>query len=348
MLEKIKRTLGKIEDPAPSRNYTDFYPAQADDPAQKPFLPKVSVVVPVYNGEADLPDLLRCLYAQTYPGELVEYLLVDNASQDNTANLLKAAAQDAQAQGISLYPLSEHQIQGPSAARNAGIRAATAEIIAFTDADCRPLPDWLIKLVQPFADLEVGLVLGEIEALPGKSLLEKYAARKKILNQQKTLVHPFAPFGASANLATRRQVLEQVGLFRPYLTDGEDADLCWRILKQTPWQLAYLEDAIVRHRHRSTLQGLQSQYRRYGRSHQYLHELYDIELDPALKPYQYVYLLSRWLFKELPINCVKMIRGQVSLTELFVQPIYLLTLRARDSGRRSAKLPNQARQIGWL
>lgn len=348
MLEKIKTTLGKIEDPTPTRNYTDFYPAQADNPDQEPFLPKVSVVIPVYNGEADLPDLLRCLYAQTYPADLVEYLLVDNASQDNTAAVLKAASLEAQARGITLHPLSENQIQGPSAARNAGIRAATGDIIAFTDADCRPLPDWLFKLVQPFADPAIGLMLGEIEALPGKSLLEKYAARKKILNQQKTLIHPFAPFGASANLATRRQVLEQVGLFRPYLTDGEDADLCWRILNQPPWRLAYLETAIVRHRHRSTLQGLQSQYRRYGRSHQYLHELYDIELDPALKPYQYIYLLSRWLFKELPLNSVKMIRGQVSSTELFVQPIYLLTLRARDNGRRAAKLPKQAREIGWL
>ena len=54
-------------------------------------LPKISVIVPVYNGEADLPELISCLQAQTYPGGWVEYLLVDNGSRDRTATLLQTA-----------------------------------------------------------------------------------------------------------------------------------------------------------------------------------------------------------------------------------------------------------------
>jgi glycosyltransferase involved in cell wall biosynthesis len=46
----------------------------------KMFLPEVSVVVPIYNGEADLPDLIECLRSQTYPPDSVEYLLVDNTT----------------------------------------------------------------------------------------------------------------------------------------------------------------------------------------------------------------------------------------------------------------------------
>lgn len=347
MLEKIKRVLGKPESTG-SNESIDSALERFNVPTSGNFFPKVSVVIPIYNGEADLPDLLRCLYAQTYPADLVEYMLVDNASQDNTAAVLKAASEAAQAQGITLHPLSENQIQSPSAARNAGIRAATGEIIAFTDVDCRPLPDWLFNLVQPFANSEVGLVVGEIEALPGKTLWERYAARKQVLCQKPGLMNRFAPYGASANLATRRQALEQVGLFRPYLTTAEDVDLCWRILKQPPWRLAYLEKAVVRHRHRSTLQGLQSQYQRYGRSYRYLHELYGVELITKLTSYQYLYLLSRWLLKESPINSVKVLLGQAKPIELLVQPIYLLTCRAWENGKRQAKLPEQARQIEWL
>ena len=41
---------------------------------------EVSVVVPIYNGEKDLPDLIECLRSQTYAADQVEYLLVDNNS----------------------------------------------------------------------------------------------------------------------------------------------------------------------------------------------------------------------------------------------------------------------------
>jgi glycosyltransferase involved in cell wall biosynthesis len=54
-------------------------------------LPFVSVIIPIYNGEADIPDLLRCLQAQTYPQDQIEYLLVDNGSTDRTLALLQAA-----------------------------------------------------------------------------------------------------------------------------------------------------------------------------------------------------------------------------------------------------------------
>lgn len=347
MLETIKRVLGKPESTYSNESVNSAI-ERLKVPTSGNFFPKVSVVIPIYNGEADLPDLLRCLHAQTYPAEQVEYLLVDNASQDNTAAVLKAASLEAQAQGITLHPLSEDLIQSSYAARNAGVRAATGEIIAFTDADCRPLPDWLNTLIQPFANSEVGLVVGEIEALPGKTLWERYAARKQVLSQKPGLMNRFAPYGASANLATRRQALEKVGLFRPYLTTGGDVDLCWRIQKQTSWRLYFAEQAVVKHRHRSTLQELQSQYRRYGSSHRYLHELYDVELRTKLTSYQYLYVLSRWLLKESPVNSVKVLLGKAKPIELLVQPIYLLTCQAWESGKRQARLPEQARQIEWL
>jgi len=127
----------------------------------------VSVVIPIYNAEADLMALLNCLAAQTYPSDRVEYLLVDNASTDRTGVLLQdAVGQFAQ---IHLRLLSQSQIQSAYAARNFGIQAARGEILAFTDADCRPQPNWLSSLVTPFADDSIGLVAGEITSLPGSA-----------------------------------------------------------------------------------------------------------------------------------------------------------------------------------
>jgi glycosyltransferase involved in cell wall biosynthesis len=149
-------------------------------------LPEVSVVVPVYNGEMDLPELIECLRSQTYPIDSVEYLLVDNNSRDRTSTIIQAAASNTPSvpplvsggsnfNRITIRPLAENQIQSSYAARNLGIRASTGEIIAFTDADCRPESDWLENLVKPFVDKEVGISAGEILALPGKTILEQHS-----------------------------------------------------------------------------------------------------------------------------------------------------------------------------
>ena len=160
------------------------------------FLPEISVIIPIYNGESELPDLLDCLKAQTYPPDKVEYLLVDNNSQDNTGQLL-AEAQESQI--IPLTPLAENQIQSSYAARNRGIRSARHGILAFTDMDCRPSQEWLIELVKPFVDTSIGIVAGEVKALPSENFFEKYSERSDFMNQKYLLEHPFCAYGQNAN-----------------------------------------------------------------------------------------------------------------------------------------------------
>ena len=236
------------------------------------FLPEVSVIVPIYNGEKDLPPLIDCLAKQTYPRQLVEYILVDNNSGDRTGELLGKAAQEHR--GLNLIILSENHIQSSYAARNKGIKSARYPFLAFTDADCRPAAQWLTELVQPFKDSSIGLVAGEIAALTGSTWLEKYAERRHFMSPKFLLEHSFCPYGQTANLAILREAFQKVGLFRPYLTTGGDADICWLIQQQTDWQLTYAPEAIIYHRHRSTIKSFRSQFQRYGRSNRYLHELH--------------------------------------------------------------------------
>ncbi|MDZ8257502.1 glycosyltransferase [Nostoc sp. ChiQUE01b] len=309
------------------------------------FLPMVTVVVPIYNGEADLPKLINCLLSQAYPKDRVEYLLVDNNSSDRTLTILKTSAENCP---ITIRPLSETQIQSSYAARNTGIRAATGEIIVFTDADCRPQPQWLNALIQPFVNKEVVIVAGEILALPGTTLLEQHADRQETLSQKHTLNHSFRPYGQTANLAIRCITFEKVGLFRPYLTTGGDADICWRILGENIGCLEFAPNAIVQHRHRATLQELQSQWRRYGRSNRYLHELYGVDLMREMTPKEYGYRLARWFLKEIPRDIKKAIAGQATLVDLLNTPIGLFTARARTAGQRDAKLPENAKIIARL
>jgi cellulose synthase/poly-beta-1,6-N-acetylglucosamine synthase-like glycosyltransferase len=306
-------------------------------------LPRVSVIVPIYNGESDLPDLLACLKAQTYARDRVEFLLVDNNSRDRTADLLQAASQSE----ATFRVLSETHIQSSYAARNLGIRQATGEILAFTDADCCPQPTWLENLVQPFEHPTVGIVAGEIQALPGRSLLERFADREETLSQKHTLAHPFRPFGQTANLAIRLEAIQQAGLFRSHLTTGGDADLCWRILQQPPWEIRLAETAIVRHRHRANLSELRSQWRRYGRSNRYLHDLHGVALMRDPDPNYYCHRLLRWALKEVPIATFNLLAGKATVIDLIRTPIGLICLHARAEGQRQAQLPEQARALEW-
>lgn len=307
---------------------------------------KISVVIPVYNGEKDVPDLINCLLNQSYPQEKVEYLLIDNNSSDRTLSILQNIAKNSP---INIRIFSENNIQSSYAARNQGIRNITSDhqIIVFTDADCRPKPSWLEELIKPFINPETIIVAGEIIPLPGNSILEKFANKQETLSQKHTINHKFCAYGQTANLAIRKDILTKIGLFRPYLTTGGDADICWRILQANLGKLKFAPQAIVEHRHRVTISELASQWRRYGKSNRYLHELHGVELMREMTSQEYVYRLLRWLFKEIPKATINYFIGKGDIINFVETPIALFTANQRTKGQQEAKLPENAKMIEW-
>lgn len=303
--------------------------------------PSVSVVIPLYNAGRDLPDLLHCLRNQTYPSDRVQYLLVDNNSQDNTATLLAQAVPTLP----GLQPLTEAEIQSSYAARNRGIHSATGDLILFTDGDCRPQPQWLERMVQPFADPAVGLVVGQLTALPGSHWLERYAKHRELMDQRYTLAHPLGAYGQTANLGVRRSALGLSGLFRPYLTTGGDADLCWRLQRSAPWTVAFAETAIVQHRHRSTWSGLMEQWHRYGTSNGYLHHLHGAKRQSPPSARRIFYILGRWLLKEVGLGVGSVVLGQKDWVQLVATPIDLWCDYVRYRGQQRSQLPAAAHTI---
>lgn len=255
--------------------------------------PVCSVIIPVFNGSIHVPALLECLAAQTYKN--AEYIVIDNGSTDNSyASILKEAKKYAH---LPVRLLQEKTVKSAYAARNTGIRAAAGEILAFTDVDCRPTADWLNNLMRQFAEKDVGIVAGAILPKQGVTAIERYSARRRLLSQDFTLTHSFKPYGQTANLALRRQVFEQIGLFRPFLYTGGDADICWRASMETAWQLVFQPDAIVLHCHRTSIAGLVSQFFRYGIGVSLLTRLYGFR--PQRQTTNILLRLGRWLKEEL-------------------------------------------------
>ena len=187
----------------------------------------VSLVIPVLNAERTLVPCLNAL-GQLNPPPL-EIILVDNGSTDGTFPLAK----QFQARVANCLILHAPK-RGASAARNAGIHAARGDIVAFTDADCAPRPDWLEHVLQPFAEAGVGAVAGKIVGATSTSLLELFSALYTLQSSDVPTVHerwtPWAGGFPTANLAVRRLLLEQLGGFDEDVTIyGEDYDLCARL-----------------------------------------------------------------------------------------------------------------------
>ena len=126
----------------------------------------VSVVMAVRDGEPWIVQKLRSILALNYPPDRMQIIVVSDGSEDHTDELVAGFA----AQGVCLIRVPAG---GKAAALNAGIAAASNEILFFTDVR-QPLdPDCLRHLVSCFADPSVGVASGELEIRHGASHAEQ-------------------------------------------------------------------------------------------------------------------------------------------------------------------------------
>ena len=131
--------------------------------------PLVSVVISTRNHAALLPDTVHAVLAQDIV-EPIELIVVDNASTDTTASVMRRALQWTPR--ASTY-LRLHRDLGAAGGRNVGIAFAHGAFIAFTDSDCTPSAGWLRTMIRAFADPQVGIVQGRtVPARTGTPLFE--------------------------------------------------------------------------------------------------------------------------------------------------------------------------------
>jgi GT2 family glycosyltransferase len=230
---------------------------------------RLSVVVPARNAARTLARALAALAALAPPPD--EIVLVDNGSTDDTPARLDAFA--AASTGAKVVVVREPR-RGASTARNTGIRAATGDVIAFTDADCCPRADWLAALTVPLADAAVGAVAGRLATTPPRGVVETFSSLFTLPPAPEPSRHtrwtPWAGGFPTANLAVRRELLQRVGGFDESVAIyGEDHDLCAR-LYATGAAVVYTPEAVVEHQHRVALGPMLRQAFGFGRSHAWL------------------------------------------------------------------------------
>lgn len=201
---------------------------------------RYSIVVPTYNSQQTIASCLESLVNQTMPKEYYEILVVDDGSTQAIPPLLEQNPE------IRLVRIAHG---GPAAARNAGVQAALGDIVAFTDSDCAPSPDWLEKIVKPFRSKHVVGVKGTY-----RTHQKEPVARFVQLEYQYKYVRmgrmPRVDFIDTYSAAYRRDIFLQNGGFDTSFTvpSVEDQEFSFR-LAQKGYLLEFKPGAAVYHRH---------------------------------------------------------------------------------------------------
>ncbi|HEY7830847.1 MAG TPA: glycosyltransferase [Solirubrobacteraceae bacterium] len=135
-----------------------FYRSRPDAGVQ----PQIAIIMPGFNEQEAIAASLRSLLALDYPEDKLELVAINDGSTDDTlAEMQRVALESGGRVRVIDFPRN----RGKRAAMAAGIRATSAEVVAFVDSDSVVEPDGLHWLVQPFANARVGAVCGHANVL---------------------------------------------------------------------------------------------------------------------------------------------------------------------------------------
>lgn len=198
--------------------------------------PAASVIIAARDAEATITQTLAALDAQRLDREY-EVIVVDDGSSDRTAELVRAHKP-----AVTL--LESGTTRGPGTARNAAAQVARGEVLAFTDADCFPTPDWLAQGLEALANRD--LIQGAVE--PDPEVPRAPFDRTVTVSSE-------SGFYETANLFVRRELFDRIGGFEDWIledgappkrTIGEDVLFGWEA-RRVGARTGFAEEARVHH-----------------------------------------------------------------------------------------------------
>jgi GT2 family glycosyltransferase len=212
--------------------------------------PAVSVIVPHYRDLQRLDLCLEALGRQTFPPDAFEVIVSDNASPEGEAAIAKLIA------GRARLVVTLQRGAGP--ARNGGAAIARGRILAFTDCDCRPEPEWLSEGVNAlnghdFVGGRMKVLVDDPARITGAEAFERVFAFDNAAYVKRK------GFTVTANLFCSRALFEEVGGFRV----GVSEDIEWsHRARAAGYRLGYAPGAVVGHPARRSWEELKTKMTR--------------------------------------------------------------------------------------
>lgn len=197
--------------------------------------PLVSIIVPVRNGAEDLRGLLAALEAQTMARERFEIVIGDDGSTDGGTDGL--ATEDGWVRVFPGPPVSSY------VARNRAVANSHGRILAFTDADCRPDPEWLERGLARL-ERDGGVIAGLVRfRVPQKPTVWSLVDMDTFLDQERQVQ---AGVAVTANLWLTRELYDRVDGFDAELREFGDHDFVGRCVTAGA-ELQFADDVVVVH-----------------------------------------------------------------------------------------------------
>ncbi|SNS81321.1 Glycosyltransferase, catalytic subunit of cellulose synthase and poly-beta-1,6-N-acetylglucosamine synthase [Ekhidna lutea] len=208
-----------------------------------------SVIIPVRNEATNIQTILKNLESQHYPKELFEVIVIDDFSEDDTAQIVNQLIPSLNL-NLRLVQLSDPTKQGKKHALTAGVKAAKYETILTTDADCWFGESWIRSYSDAFGK-EVNMVAGPV-AIEGRGIfarLQQVEFAGLIGFGAVTISEENPSMCSGANLGFKKAAFEEVGgytdnLFTP---SGDDEFLLFNIMRKFPHSTIFLQskEAVV-------------------------------------------------------------------------------------------------------
>ena len=226
--------------------------------------PFITIIIPVRNRPEEISQCLESLAELDYPSDKKEVIVVDDASDDNTAQVVS---------GFPVRLIKNSSRMQASYSRNQAAIEAKGDILAFIDSDCSADPLWLKELVTAFNDDTNGAVGGKVDSWFNKKALDRYEKVSSSLNmgdRSKSSKEEGSFFYLpTCNLLVKKEVFLELDGFNIDMTVGEDVDFCWR-LKNSGYEIEYRPAGVVFHKHRNKTAEFFKRRIQYGTSEPFL------------------------------------------------------------------------------
>jgi len=238
-------------------------------PAKLSFEPTVTILIPAHNEEHVIGKILDKITKLSYPKSKLQVIMIDDASSDATG---KIGDEYAKFYGFVKVLHRDTRIggRGKAAALNAGLKDATGEIVLCFDADYLPNSDNVEKLVEKFADSEVGAVQGRpvVWNEPHNILTRLIALERiggyRVDQEARELLGLMPQFGGTVG-GFRRSIVDSLGGFDESMVT-EDTDLTVQIYL-LGYKIRYVGDAECYEEAVDTLRAYWRQRHRWAKGH---------------------------------------------------------------------------------
>ncbi|MFT3937155.1 MAG: glycosyltransferase [Chitinophagaceae bacterium] len=209
---------------------------------------KISVIIPARNEAENIAACLQSISHQNYPAHLLQVIVVDDNSSDETYNIANNGSYGSLQVICTRLEPKQNNTAPKKRAIETGISMASGELIVTTDADCLAPSNWLFNIAAFHQQSGNVFIAAPVKITAGKSLLSKFQALDFLTMQGITAGAVFKRFHNmcnGANLAYEKKVFHAVDGFTDIdnIASGDDMLLMNKVAKAFPQQTGYLKSA---------------------------------------------------------------------------------------------------------